>query len=127
MDLHLNSNKKNEIIDITSKIEKIINIKNGICIIYCPHTTAGITINENYDSYVKKDIIKKIDKLIPDEHYFQHSEGNSDSHIKSTLIGNSKTIIIKNSKLVLGTWQGIFFYEFDGPRNRKVIVKFMEG
>lgn len=123
--ININSNEKNEIIDITSDVNDLIDVKSGMCVVYCPHTTAGITTNENYDSDVKKDMIKKLNELSPDESYFEHSEGNSDAHVKSSLIGNSETFIIEEGKLVLGQWQGIFFYEFDGPRSRNVFVKIM--
>ncbi len=127
MELSISSSKRNELIDITSKIQELINIDNGICFIYCPHTTAAITINENADPDVKTDILGHLNSLIPENSNFKHSEGNSDAHIKSSIIGASETIIIKNRKLQLGTWQSIFFCEFDGPRQRKVIIKIMEG
>jgi secondary thiamine-phosphate synthase enzyme len=126
----ISTSKKQEIVDITNNIKEIVkksNIKEGICIIYCPHTTAGITINENADSDVKKDILKKFSSLIPEKENYSHSEGNSDAHIKSSILGNEKTIIIKDDKLLLGTWQGIYFFEGDGPRQREIFVKIMEG
>jgi secondary thiamine-phosphate synthase enzyme len=95
--------------------------------VFCPHTTAGLTINENADPAVKADIIKYLEKLVPENSRFSHSEGNSDAHIKSSLMGNSLNIIIENSKLILGTWQGIYFCEFDGPRNREIYVKIMSN
>ncbi|MBW2997974.1 secondary thiamine-phosphate synthase enzyme YjbQ [Candidatus Woesearchaeota archaeon] len=126
----ITSNKRNQIIDITSEVIDAVKeskIKSGLCTVFCPHTTGGIFINENYDGDVKIDIIRKFGELIKDEPYFQHAEGNSDSHIKTMLTGSSRNVIVEDGKLVLGTWQGIFFYEFDGPRNRTIFVKTIEG
>ncbi len=121
----IKTNARNELIDITfsvaAEIEKI-DIKNGVCTVFCPHTTGAITINENADPDVMSDIIMKMNKMIPHREGYSHMEGNSDAHIKSSLFGNSKQIIVKNGKLQLGTWQGIYFCEFDGPRNRNVWV-----
>lgn len=125
----VNSINKIQMIDITSDINSIIkelNIKEGICVIYCPHTTAGITINENADPDVKIDILKEINKIVPYEDNYRHSEGNSSAHIKASLFGFSEHLIINNGKLLLGTWQGIYFCEFDGPRNRRVYVKILK-
>lgn len=122
----VNTRKRVEFIDITKDIEKFIKdskIKDGICVIFCPHTTAALTINENADISVKEDIINHLGKIVPYNEDYLHSEGNSDAHIKSSLLSNSITIIVKNSDLVLGTWQGIYFCEFDGPRRRNVFVK----
>jgi len=118
--------KREILIDLTSEIRKLVknsNIKEGICRIFVPHTTAGITINENADPSVKKDIINYLNQLIPKNAGFAHMEGNSDAHIKSSLIGVSLNVPIHNNNLTLGTWQGIMFAEFDGPRNRKVCVQ----
>lgn len=124
-ELSIKTGKRNEFIDITGEIQKLVkSIKEGTVIIFCPHTTAGITINENSDPDVTADISKKLNSLIPKDEGYAHSEGNSDSHIKSSLIGPSLTVIIKNGSLILGTWQCIYFCEFDGPRNRKVIVRY---
>jgi secondary thiamine-phosphate synthase enzyme len=112
--------------NITSKIqEAVINsgIQSGICAVFVPHTTAGITINENADPDVVSDILKEINKVIPFEDNYKHDEGNSAAHIKASLFGFSTQIIVENGKLVLGIWQGIYFCEFDGPRSRKVNVK----
>ncbi|NHJ23717.1 MAG: YjbQ family protein [Candidatus Lokiarchaeota archaeon] len=118
------------LIDISNEVSKIVrsaNISNGICHIFIPHTTAGITINENADPSVTKDIITYLNKLIPQGgslgYRFRHGEGNSDAHIKSSLVGTSLSIFIHEKRLMLGTWQGIYFSEFDGPRNRKVYVQ----
>jgi secondary thiamine-phosphate synthase enzyme len=122
------SSIREELIDITSQVAKIIReskIENGSCLIYTPHTTAAITINENADPDVKRDIIKGLDSLKLEQVHFDHSEGNSPAHIKSSLVGCSESLIIDKGSPVLGTWQGIFFCEFDGPRNRKVYVKIL--
>lgn len=119
----VNSEKRTEFIDITHKVQKIVDdnaVSNGIIFLYVPHTTAGLTINENYDKSVKQDIIGKLNGLIPEDDDYTHSEGNSDSHIKSSVIGNEMFLFIEDKKLVLGRWQGLFFCEFDGPRKREV-------
>lgn len=120
------TNSRTEFKDITAEIQKAVaekKIKDGICVIYAPHTTAGLTINENVDPSVKEDMLSELNRLIPLNGRFRHSEGNSDAHIKSSIIGCSKAIILENGKLLLGTWQGIYFCEFDGPRQREVWVK----
>ncbi len=124
--LDLKTSNRCELMDITSRVAQVVGdkkIKDGICIVFCPHTTAGLTINENADPAVKKDIINHLKKVVPEGNNFLHSEGNSDAHIKASMMGNSLNIIINNGKLVLGTWQGIYFCEFDGPRNRKIYIK----
>lgn len=128
--LDIHTSKRIEFVDITTKIEKLVfdsKVKDGLCIVYVPHTTCGLTINEHADPSVVNDIINQISKLIPQKDNYAHLEGNSDAHIKASLFGSSVSIIIKNSKLVLGTWQGIFLCEFDGPRKRNVFVKILEG
>ncbi|UCG34622.1 MAG: YjbQ family protein [Candidatus Omnitrophota bacterium] len=128
--LHIQTKKRSEFIDITRDIQKAVNsqkINEGICVVFCPHTTAGLTINENADPCVKKDIISHLEELVPEDKPYSHSEGNSDSHIKSSLVGSSLNIIIENNQLVLGTWQGIYFCEFDGPRSRNVFIKAIGG
>jgi len=124
--IEINTAKRTEFIDITSRVEKIVKdskIKDGLCVVFCPHTTTGLTINENADPAVQKDIIKHLEELVPTDKGYTHSEGNSDSHIKSSLLGSSLNIIIEDGSLALGTWQGIYFCEFDGPRNRNIYVK----
>ena len=124
--INLSSDKRSQLIDITSDIEEIIrnsNLKNGYIIIYVPHTTAGILINEGVDPDVQEDILDTLEILVPKNSKYKHMEGNSDAHIKSTLIGPSTIVLVENSRLLLGTWQHIFFYEGDGPRNRKIYVK----
>ena len=126
-DFGVHSKDRNQMIDITSQVSSIVSesgITDGDVIVYCPHTTAAITINENADPSVPHDILLTLAELIPpDQPGYRHNEGNSDSHCKSSLIGCSRQILIKNKSLSLGTWQGIFFCQFDGPRNRKVIVQ----
>jgi secondary thiamine-phosphate synthase enzyme len=116
-----------EMIDITSRVDSAVSksgITNGDAIVYCPHTTAAITINENADPSVPHDILLTLSQLIPQHQPgYQHSEGNSDAHCKSSLVGCSEQVLIKDGRLNLGTWQGIFFCEFDGPRSRKVFVQ----
>ena len=119
-----------EMIEITKKISSYISeqkIKNGLCCLFVPHTTAGITINENADFAVQLDINSKLSELIIADDNYSHLEGNSDSHIKSTVVGCSLNLIIDKGRLVLGTWQGIYFCEFDGPRNRNLLAKIIEG
>jgi secondary thiamine-phosphate synthase enzyme len=123
----ISTHKRCEMIDITDKIQSFIaksGIKDGQVLVFCPHTTAAITINENADPSVVDDILLTLEELIPQHRRgYRHSEGNSDAHVKSSLIGTSETLIVKNGSLVLGTWQGIYFCEFDGPRTRQVQVQ----
>jgi secondary thiamine-phosphate synthase enzyme len=116
-------------IDITREVNNLVKesgVKKGICVVFIPHTTAGITINENADPDVIRDFMMEINKIIPLSDGYRHSEGNSAAHIKSSMMGFSQTIIIEDGRLLLGTWQGIYFMEFDGPRIRKVHVKIIE-
>ena len=122
------SRSKTELIDITSQIQQLVRsagIENGFCMLYVPHTTAAVTINESADPSVRADILMILNKVIPWEAGYKHMEGNSAAHIKSTLVGASELIAVENGRLVLGTWQGIFFCEFDGPRTRKIHVRFI--
>ncbi len=115
-----------DMVDITSSVQSEISktgVTDGICVVYVPHTTAGMTINEGADPDVCQDMIKKFTDLVPPDAGYRHMEGNSDSHIKTSMIGSSVTVIVEDGRLVLGTWQKIFFCEFDGPRSRKVYVK----
>ncbi|MGD9486514.1 MAG: secondary thiamine-phosphate synthase enzyme YjbQ [Calditrichaceae bacterium] len=117
-------------IDITGKIRQIIqenNMKSGIVSIFIPHTTAAVTINENADPDVQRDMLYEINKIVPFDDGYHHGEGNSAAHIKSSMFGASETIIVENGQLQLGTWQGIYFCEFDGPRNRKIWVKLIKS
>ncbi len=118
------------LVDITSEVTEAVvesGVNEGFCIVYCPHTTAAITINENADPDVQSDFINGMALSFPELMTFRHSEGNSDAHIKSSAVGASETIIISGGKLLLGTWQGIYFCEFDGPRTRKFYVKVIGG
>ncbi len=129
-DLVVKTSKRVEFVDITNKVEEIVyssGISSGVCYIFTPHTTAAVTINENADPDVVSDIINTINELIPYKNNYDHTEGNSDAHIKSSLFGCSLNVFISNKKLKLGTWQGIYFCEFDGPRQRKVWVKILGG
>jgi len=124
-EIRVQSQARNELIDVTSDVEKIIekmNIKRGHVILYVPHTTAGITINEGADPSVQRDIITTLSRLIPPDGDYHHLEGNSDAHIKSSLLGCIVLILVANNKPVLGTWQRIFFYEGDGPRSRRIFI-----
>jgi len=127
-EIPLETHFRSEMIDITAAIQKAIHeekIEKGICLVYTPHTTAAITINENADPDVPRDILAALDRAVPFSANYRHAEGNSAAHVKSSLVGASEMVIIENGRLVLGTWQSIFFCEFDGPRTRKVIIKFM--
>lgn len=124
--LEVTTRERTQLIDITGDVGDIISrcgIKDGTCLLCVPHTTAGLTINENADPTVGQDILTKLDKLIPFDDGYRHSEGNSAAHIKSTLTGVSLAVFVTGGRLLLGTWQGIFFCEFDGPRRRKVMIK----
>ena len=116
--------------NITSYVRQALlesRVESGIAVVYCPHTTAGITINENADPDVVTDQLYALDKTYPDRPQFRHSEGNSAAHLKSSCIGASQTVIIEDGRLLLGTWQGIYFTEFDGPRHRTFYVKIIKG
>lgn len=119
-----------QLVDITSQVQQTVTasgITGGILVAYVAHTTAGITINENADPDVTHDILMHLDKLVPKSRDFRHGEGNSDAHIKASLMGSSVTVIIEDGRLRLGTWQGIYFCEFDGPRTRKIWLNIIEG
>ncbi|MFP4561889.1 MAG: secondary thiamine-phosphate synthase enzyme YjbQ [Spirochaetia bacterium] len=127
--IRVKTNEKTGLYDITSQVKKIVassGTENGMCLVYCPHTTAGITINEAADPSVQEDILKELNKVIPFSDGYSHMEGNSAAHIKSSLVGCSETVPIHNGKLVLGTWQGFYFCEFDGPRSRSVYISVSE-
>ena len=124
--INLKTGRRSEMIDITPLVQKTVsqnNIPKGLCVIYVPHTTAGITINEGADPAVCDDILAKFNEIIPPAAGYRHAEGNADSHIKASLMGSSVTVIIEEDRLLLGTWQKIFFCEFDGPRSRQIYVK----
>ncbi len=120
----IQTSRRNEFIDITAQIQDLVEeVSEGVATVFVPHTTTGITINENADPAVPRDILKKLEELIPQQDNYSHMEGNSDAHIKASLLGSSIRVIIKNGQLLLGTWQAIFFCEFDGPRTRKFYVQ----
>ena len=128
-ELKIDSTKRNELIDITVKVEDVVNksgINTGICLVYVPHTTAGIIINENADPDVKTDLLDALEKMVPKIN-FKHNEGNSDSHLKSLICGKEKSMVVEKGSLKLGQWDGLFLAEFDGPRNRKIYIKIVEG
>jgi len=126
--INIKTGSRTEFVNITSEVRKIVSdsgVTEGVCYIYVPHTTAGVTINEGADPSVVRDIISTLSKLIPHSANYLHAEGNSDAHIKTSLVGSSQCVIIDDGKLLLGTWQAIFFCEFDGARHRRVTVKVM--
>jgi secondary thiamine-phosphate synthase enzyme len=126
----LQTQSRQQIVDLTAIVQGHIarrNIIEGMAIVYVPHTTAAVTINENFDPDVKHDFLAKLAALVPkSESFYNHDEGNSDSHVKAALVGNSATLLIENGKLLLGPWQGIYLCEFDGPRERRVIIKIVD-
>jgi len=128
--IQIQTTKPQQFIDITGKVAGIVKesgVQSGIAVIYSPHTTAGITINENADPDVVRDIISALDRAYPEKGEYLHFEGNSHAHIKASLTGSSCTVIIEDGKLLLGRWQGIYFCEFDGPKSRQFYVKIVEG
>ena len=123
----IRTNRQVEFVKLTGQVQKLLDesgIQEGICHIYIPHTTAGITINEGADPDVVRDMTMELNKIVPFEDGYRHAEGNSAAHIKASMMGSSAAVIVENGKLVLGTWQAIFFCEFDGPRTRRVLVRF---
>jgi secondary thiamine-phosphate synthase enzyme len=124
--LHVKTNKRVDIVDVTNDIQSLVHtsgVDSGILTVYVPHTTCGITINEHADPDVVRDIRYQLEQIVPYQKGYQHLEGNADSHIKTALVGSSEQVIIENGALILGTWQGIFLCDFDGPRTRKIHVK----
>jgi secondary thiamine-phosphate synthase enzyme len=125
--ISVSTKKREQMVDITAAIQKIVSeakITDGIVHVYCPHTTAAVTVNENYDESVQQDITQTLTGLIPRDAGYSHAEGNSDAHIKAALMGSSRTLFIEGGKISFGSWQGIFLCEFDGPRTREIWVKF---
>lgn len=127
--IHLRTTQRDEMIDITRQIHDLLkkdNIEEGLAVIYSPHTTAGITIQENADPDVRHDVLMRLDEVYPWEHAkYRHAEGNTASHLKAMTVGSSQTVLISGSRLMLGRWQGIYFCEFDGPRERTCLVRFI--
>ena len=122
--------ERNNWINVTQQVRETLResgIKNGVCVVFCPHTTAGITINENADPDVVRDLIFALEETYPDRPEFRHAEGNSASHLKASVVGSSATLIVREGHLLLGTWQGVYFCEFDGPRKRRFFVDIMEA
>ncbi len=119
-----------ELVDITGEVQDAVRqsgVQQGVCHVYVPHTTAGVTLNENCDPTVAEDILMALDKVVPWRGGYRHAEGNAAAHVKASLMGNSLTVFIRGGSLALGTWQGIFLAEFDGPRQRQVWVKIVSG
>lgn len=125
-EIRVSTSSHTELVDITTDVQRAVSesgVQDGVCHIYVPHTTAGVTINENADPSVREDILMELNRVIPLEDNYKHLEGNSAAHIKASIVGSSETILVERGRLVLGTWQGIFFCEFDGPRSRRVLTK----
>jgi secondary thiamine-phosphate synthase enzyme len=128
-ELSVKTRSRTSLVDITAEVRRVVadsKVQSGICYIFVPHTTAAVTINENADPSVKSDILKELAEIVPFEDNYSHLEGNAAAHIKSSMIGASETIFVEDGDLRLGTWQGICFCEFDGPRNRRVVVKVLK-
>lgn len=127
--LKVRTDRRTQFLDVTEMVRRVAEksgVESGICYVYVPHTTAGVTINEHFDPDVAADVEGVLDRLVPRSGAYRHSEGNSDSHAKAALVGTSQVIFVEEGKLALGKWQGVFFCEFDGPRERKVWVKVIE-
>ncbi|HOJ31142.1 MAG TPA: secondary thiamine-phosphate synthase enzyme YjbQ [bacterium] len=127
--IEIETTKRKEMIDITYMISNVLrknSVDSGVCVVFTPHTTCGITINENADPSVQTDILSTLNKLIPEQTKYTHLEGNSDAHVQSTLVGHSIFLIIEEKRIQLGTWQGIFLCEFDGPRTREVWIQILK-
>jgi secondary thiamine-phosphate synthase enzyme len=124
--LSVKTNRRTQLVDVTAQVQRAVmttGVANGVCHLYVPHTTAAITINECADPNVARDVEGALDRLVPKAGPYQHSEGNSDSHVKAALVGTSQSVFVESGKLMLGRWQGVFFCEFDGPRDRRLHVK----
>lgn len=124
------TSRHTQMIDITDEVARVVResgVREGVCLIFVPHTTAAVTINENADPDVQVDFMREIDKIVPWEDGYRHMEGNSAAHLKASMMGFSETVIVHGGRLLLGTWQGIYFLEYDGPRTRSVHVKVTEG
>ena len=128
--LHVSTRSRAELVDITAQVQDLVRsseVSEGICLVYVPHTTAGVTINEGADPDVRRDILEQLERLVPEDGRYHHLEGNADAHIKASLLGSSVLVPISGGRLSLGTWQAIFLVEFDGPRRRRVLVQVMGG
>jgi secondary thiamine-phosphate synthase enzyme len=129
-ELQIRTPKRSALVEITGEVRRLVSksgVKEGICYIFVPHTTAGVTINENADPTVRSDLLRELDKVVPWDDGYDHAEGNSAAHIKSSIVGVSQFVLISEGELRLGTWQGIYFAEFDGPRTRSVVVRIVAG
>ncbi len=127
--ISVKTEQRNQLVDISSAIKNVVTekgIQSGVVHVFCPHTTAAVTINENCDPSVKDDIVSTLNDLIPAGGNYRHSEGNADAHVKASIVGSSRTIIIEDSQILCGSWQGIFLCEFDGPRRREIWLKLIE-
>jgi secondary thiamine-phosphate synthase enzyme len=127
--IEVNTRKRTQMVDITAKIQEVVGktkTEQGLIHVYCPHTTAAITVNENYDESVQSDITETLNSLIPHHANYAHTEGNADAHIKASIMGSSRTLFIQSGKISLGRWQGVFFCEFDGPRTREVWLRLIK-
>ncbi len=130
MILSVKTTGRTEMIDITKEVQNAVRssgVEDGLCMIYIPHTTAAVTINESADPNVAKDLLMVLNQIVPWDAPYRHAEGNSPAHVKTTLVGSSELVSVQQGRLVLGTWQGIFFCEFDGPRSRKAHVRFLSA
>jgi secondary thiamine-phosphate synthase enzyme len=129
--LRLSTSRRSELLEITDRVQEIVaasGVREGMVVVQSLHTTAAVTVNENADPDVERDLVAKLDELVPQrEPYYRHAEGNSDSHLKTAFLGPSLTLIVSGGRLVLGRWQGIFLAEFDGPRERRVAVRLLAG
>ena len=125
-EIRISTKSRTELVDITSDVQKVVaesGVADGVCHVYVPHTTAGVTINENADPSVREDILMELNKIIPLQDNYKHLEGNAAAHVKASIVGSSETILVERGRLMLGTWQGVFFCEFDGPRSRRVLTR----
>ena len=130
VELRIRTSGKQSFEDITSQVGQVVGeseVQEGLCHLFCPHTTAGLTLNENWDPSVQHDMGLVLDELVPQRRDFRHSEGNSPAHVKSSLMGASQTLFVSGGRLVIGSWQGIYLVEFDGPHTRKVLIKVLEA
>lgn len=129
-EIPVHTNRREEMVDVTARVQGAVRaggVQSGLCYVYVPHTTAAVTINEAADPTVARDVLTTLERLVPRHGDYKHAEGNADAHAKSVLIGASAVVPVADGRLVLGTWQGIFFCEFDGPRRRRMFVKCVEG
>jgi secondary thiamine-phosphate synthase enzyme len=125
-EISISTRSRTELVDITGQVQKAVAesaVQDGVCHVYVPHTTAGVTINENADPSVREDILMELNKIIPLQDNYRHREGNAAAHIKASIVGSSETLLVERGRLVLGTWQGLFFCEFDGPRSRRALIE----